>query len=46
MQTDVITNPAEASGSKPVKVTPPAARRTSRYLTKYEVARVVGERAR
>lgn len=35
-----------AALDKAVRITPPSERRTSRYLTKYEVAKVVGERAR
>jgi DNA-directed RNA polymerase len=45
MDSQVITGVSDEL-SKPVRVTPPAQRRTSRYLTKYEVARIIGERAR
>jgi DNA-directed RNA polymerase subunit K/omega len=41
MDSSVLT-----SSTPVVRITPPSERRTSRYLTKYEVAKVVGERAK
>lgn len=47
MITSVIDAGNEAAhGEPPVRITPVAERRTSRFLSKYEVAKVVGERAK
>jgi DNA-directed RNA polymerase subunit K/omega len=44
MNTSIVA--LASSTSTAVRITPPNERRTSRYLSKYEVAKVVGERAK
>ncbi|RNF04076.1 putative DNA-directed RNA polymerase subunit [Trypanosoma rangeli] len=46
IRSDLLVGEESVTAGEPLRITPVHERKTSAYLTKYEMARVIGERAR